>query len=236
MAEAKAAAAAKAAAEAVAAAKAKAAADAKAAAEAATKAKAEADARLKAELGARVAADAKAKADAKAVADAKAAAAEWKAKAEAEAKSRADAEAKAKADISALVAKARAEADDDEKYVVIRRTSRRRPTGRSSRYVRRFSGGRASPRHFRNSPSYRRVYRRSAHRVTRRNRSSAASESAIRGSLFSRYQNYCRGSRSGRKLRICIVIDMLQRKLENAEIGRGDADSEVDTLLGDLGD
>ena len=155
----------------------------------------------------RAATEAKATAEAKHVAD-------WKAKAEAEAnaaadwKARAEAEVKSKADVSDD-SDANDASDEAEAAAIAHRNSRR-------------------------SPSNRRVNRRWADLDARRNRRSY-SPSTFHGRLFSRYQNYCRGSRTGRKVHICVVIDMLEHKLANSEISMKDVDRDLETMLSDLG-
>ena len=89
-------------------------------------------------------------------------------------------------------------------------------------------------RYSRRSPSNRRVNRRWADLDARRNRRSY-SPSTFHGRLFSRYQNYCRGSRTGRKVHICLVIDALERKLANSEINMKDVDRDLETMLSDIG-
>jgi ribosome assembly protein YihI (activator of Der GTPase) len=65
----------------------------------------------------------------------------------------------------------------------------------------------------------RREHHRSSHRSSLRGHVSHRS-------LYSRYQDYCRGPRSGRKLKICIVIDMVQRKLADSELNLDEVDND----------
>ena len=176
---------------------------------AAAKAKATAEDKQVANLKAKIEAEVKAKVD-------------WKNRAEAEAKNKADVSAKAVADLKAaakataaarIKAKASAAAEAAaiaEAAAVARRNSRR-------------------------LPSNRRVNRQWANRDSRRNRRSYSPSTFHHGRLFSRYQNYCRGSRTGRKVHICVVIDMLEHKLENSEINMKDVDRDLETMLSDLG-
>jgi len=56
---------------------------------------------------------------------------------------------------------------------------------------------------------------------------------------LSRYRNYCNGKNSrstSRKIRICIVVDMLQRKLADNEIAEEEAENDLQQYIGDLGD
>jgi len=56
--------------------------------------------------------------------------------------------------------------------------------------------------------------------------------------LFSRYVHYCRGDRSGRNARICLQIDMLERRLARSESGDEDAfdaDGALQALMDEAG-
>ena len=175
-----------------------------------------------------MAAEAKHLADWKAKAEAEAkAAADWKAKSEAEAKG--TAYWKAVADEAAAKATAAAQAvahaSDDTDAADDSDANDAADEAEAATIARRYS---------RRSPSNRRVNRRWADLDARRNRRSY-SPSTFHGRLFSRYQNYCRGSRTGRKVHICVVIDMLEHKLENSEINMKDVDRDLETRLSDLG-
>jgi len=137
--------------------------------------------------------------------------ADWKAKAEAEAKDTAywktvADEAAAKATASA---EAGAHASDDTDAADDSDANDGADEAEAAATIRRYS---------RHSPSNR-----------------SYSPSTFHARLFSRYQNYCRGSRTGRKVHICVVIDMLEHKLANSEISMIDVDRDLETMLSDLG-
>ena len=60
----------------------------------------------------------------------------------------------------------------------------------------------------------------------------------VKPSEFSRYRDRCNGkngrSTSSKSIRICIVVNMLQRKLSNQEMTLEDADNDLQQYLSDL--
>jgi len=189
------------------------------------KAAAEATAARKAKAAADAAETAIASAHAKAAAEAKVAA-EWKAKAEAEARARADSSSQGHASASAAAeakvaafwkAKAETEAKARAEFEARANAHLDSMIAKYRALVKEASKAESESQAEDEFASH--IEHRSTHR------------SSLRGyvshrSLYSRYQDYCRGPRSGRKLKICIVIDMVQSKLANSELNRDEVDND----------